>query len=149
MKLYIDAVCPDCDPLVVVQAFAGVASSRFRSTPLAQKIGMEFARAVVSDPEERSGFLSDLLRSARIASPGCLIEGRIEGAMAIGSIGVIAANLRAECDQAPGRMRAVYFTGFDGQCFYRVHVNWPGWNPLPVGTQDQVISLIDEIRFGP
>ena len=47
MKLFIETTCRDCDPMIVVEVFAGAASVSFRSMPIAQKTGTEFAEAVV------------------------------------------------------------------------------------------------------
>jgi hypothetical protein len=58
MKLFVEIACRQCDPVTVVEVFAGVASADFRSMPLAQKTGTEFAEAVVSDDQERSNFLA-------------------------------------------------------------------------------------------
>ena len=61
---------------------------------------------------------------------------------------MIAANLQAECDLAPKKLRVVFFSGYDGQRFYRVRVMWPGWSGLRQGTQDQVLEVLDQMRFG-
>ena len=148
MKLFIETTCKDCDPKIVVEVFAGAASASFRSKPIAQKTGTEFAEAIVSDPRERSDFLDTTLASERLLSPGCVMDGRIDGVSRIGSVGMVVANLRAECDRAPEKLRAVFFSGYDGQCLYRVRVMWPGWAGLSEGAQDQALEVLDKIRFG-
>jgi hypothetical protein len=61
MKLFVAVACRDCEPVTVVEVFAGVASANFLSMSLAQKTGMEFAAAIVSDDQERSNFLETTL----------------------------------------------------------------------------------------
>jgi hypothetical protein len=146
MRLFIETTCRDCDPMIVVEVLAGAVSASFRSMLIAQKTGTEFAEAVVSDPRERSDFLDTTLATERLSSPGCVMDGRIDGVSRIGSVGMIVANLRAECDHAPEKLRAVFFP--DGQCLYRVRVMWPGWVGLSEGAQDQVLEVLDQIRFG-
>ena len=101
MKLFIETTCRNCDPMIVVEVFAGAASVSFRSLPIAQKTGTEFAEAVVSDPRERSDFLDTTLATERLSSPSCVMDGRIDGVSRIGPMGMIVANLRAQCDHTP------------------------------------------------
>jgi hypothetical protein len=147
MKLFVEIACRECDPATVVEVFAGMASANFRSMPLAQKTGTEFAEAVVSDDQERSNFLETTL--AAESSPGCVMDGQINGVFKIGAMGVIVANTRAHCDRAPENLRAVFLSGYDGQCLYRVRIVWPGWAGLSDGVQDQVQAVLDQIRLGP
>jgi hypothetical protein len=95
--------------MIAVEVFAGAASASFRSMPIAQKTGTEFAEAIVSDPREQSEFLATTLATERLSSPGCVMDGRIDGVSRIGSVGMIVANMRAECDHAPAKLRAVFF----------------------------------------
>lgn len=148
MKLFIETTCRNCDPMIVVEVFAGAASVSFRSMPIAQKTGTEFAEAVVSDPRERSDFLDTTLATERLSSPGCVMDGRIDGVSRIGPVGMIVATLRAQCDHTPEKLRAVFYSGYDGQCLYRVRVMWPGWAGLSGRAQDQVLEVLDQIRFG-
>jgi hypothetical protein len=148
MKLFIEAACRNCDPMIVVEVFAGAASASFRSMPIAQKTGIEFAEAVVSDPRERSDFLDNTLAAERLSSPGCVMDGRIDGVSTIGPVGMIVANLRAQCDHTPEKLRALFLSGYDGQCLYRVRVMWTGWAGLSGGAQDQLLEVLDQIRFG-
>ena len=134
--------------MIVVEVFAGAASESFRSMPIAQKTGTEFAEAVVSDPRERSDFLDTTLATERLSSPGCVMDGRIDGVSRIGPVGMIVANLRAQCDHTPEKLRAIFFSGYDGQCLYRVRVMWSGWAGLSGAAQDQVLEVLDQIRFG-
>ena len=149
MKLLIEVACRDCDPMIVVEVLAGAASARFRSMPLGRKTGTEFAEAVVSDPQERSNFLDGTLAAKRLSSPGCVMDGRIDGVSLVSAMGMIVANMWAECDHVPEKLRAVFFSGYDGQCPYRVRVMWPGWEGLSASAQDQVLAVLDQIRFGP
>jgi hypothetical protein len=148
MKLFIEVDCRDCDPMIVVEVFAGAASARFRSMPLGRKTGTDFAEAVISDDQERSDFLDGTLAAERLLSAGCVMDGRIDGVSQIGGMGMIVANMRAECDHVPEKLRAVFFSGYDGLCLYRVRVMWLGWAGLSINAQDQVLALLDQIRFG-
>ena len=117
MKLFVEVACRDCAPVTVVEVFAGVASANFRSMSLAQKTGIEFAEAVVSDDQERSSFLETTLAAEQQSSPGCVMDGKIDGVSTIGTMGLIVANTRVQCDHDPDKLRAVLLSGFDGQCF--------------------------------
>jgi hypothetical protein len=149
MKLFVEIACRECEPVTVVEVFAGVASANFRSIPLAQKTGTEFAEAVVSDDQERSNFLETTLAAELGSSPGCVMDGQINGVFKIGAMGVIVANTRAHCDHAPENLRAVFLSGYDGQCLYRVRIEWTGWAELSDGVQDQVQAVLDQVRLGP
>lgn len=149
MLLHIEAACTTCTPTVVVEAFAGHASLRFRSQALALGTGTPFAQAILADPQKRSGFLGDLLQGEHAQSPGCRFDGYVDGVSTIASLGMIVATLRGECTEAPGQLRASYFSGFDGRCLYSVRVKWPGWAPLPPDIQDHVVAFLEQIRFGP
>lgn len=149
MVLHIEAACTDCDPTVVVEAFVGYASLRFRSHAMALGVPARFAQAMLADPQRRSGFLDDLIDGEHRQSPGCRFEGQVEGVAPIASLDMIVASVRGECTAAPGKLRASYFSGFDGLCLYRVRVKWPGWEPLPAEVQDRVVGFLEQIRFGP
>lgn len=149
MALHIEAACTDCDPTVVVETFAGYASLRFRSQAMAFGTAAQFAQAMLADPQRRFGFLRDLIDSEQRLSPGCRFEGQVEGLAGIASLDMIVTTVRGECNAAPGKLRASYFSGFDGLCLYRVRVKWPGWEPLPSGTQHRVVRFLEQIRFGP
>lgn len=146
--LFVEIACSDCDPVTVVEVFAGAPSTNFRSMPLAQKKGTEFAEAVVSDDQERSDFLLATLNAEQRLSPGCVMDGRIDGVSKIGTMGMIVSNMRAACNHVPDKLRMVTFSGYDGQCLYRVRVMWLGWAGLSEGAQDQVVDVLDQIRFG-
>jgi hypothetical protein len=118
--------------MIVVEVFAGAASARFRSMPLGRKTGTDFAEAVISDDQERSDFLDGTLADERLSSPGCVMDGRIDGVSQIGAMGMIVANMRAECDHVPEKLRAVFFSGYDGLCLYRDRVMWLGWAGLSI-----------------
>jgi hypothetical protein len=110
--------------------------------------GTQFARGVLADPQTRSDFLSDLVQTEHDQAPGCWFDGRLEGVSTIASLDMIVATLRGECKEAPGKLRASDFSGFDGRCFYRVRVKWLGWAPLPPDVQDRVVAFLEKIRFG-
>jgi hypothetical protein len=149
MKLFTVISCEHCDPVTVIEVFAGAASASFRSMPLTQKIGIDFAEAVVSDDRERSDFLDTTLAAERQSSPGCVMDGQINGVLKIGAMGLIVTNMRVECDHAPHKLRAAFLSGYDGRCLYKIRVIWPGWAGLSEGAQDQVLEVLDQIRFGP
>lgn len=149
MKLFVAVACRDCEPVTVVEVFAGVASANFLSMSLAQKTGIEFAEAIVSDDQERSNFLETTLAAEQESSPGCVMDGQIDGVSKIGTMGVIVANTRVQCDHSPEKLRAVFLSGFDGQCLYRVRIIWPGWAALSDSVQDRVQAVLDQIRLGP
>lgn len=148
MRLDVQAACDACKSPVFAEIFAGYASSRFRSMPAAQKTGLAFARSITSEAPLRAAFLADLIEIERRSSPGCEIDGQVDGVAEIGGLGTIVASLIAECDQAPGRIRASHFSGFDGQCQYRIRIMWAGWSPLAPQEQDRVEAFLGRIRFG-
>jgi len=149
MNLHIEVVCADCTPVVLFEAFVSPASLRFRSQTLALGTGTAFAQAVLSDPQIRASFLADLVHSEQAHSPMCQFDGYVEGIAMVASLGMVATVLRGDCREAPGRLRASYFSGFDGICIYRLRVTWRGWEPLPPDVQDRVMALLEKIRFGP
>lgn len=149
MTLHVETACTVCTPTVIVEVFGGHASLRFRSQALALGTGAQFVQAMLADPRRRSGFLGDLVEGEQARSPGCRFDGHVDGVSTIGSLDMIAATLRGECNEAPGQLRASYFSGFDGRCLYRVRVKWPGWQPLPPDVQDSVVVFLEQIRFQP
>lgn len=149
MRLHVVASCTACEPAVFAEAFAGPASPEFRSTPLAQKTGMDFARAIVADPALRMAFVAEFVEAERQASPGCEVNARVDGVAMIGSLAMIVSTVRAECTQAPGKVRAAYFSGYDGACLHRVRVLWAGWSALPSETQQRIEAFLQELRFAP
>jgi len=62
---------------------------------------------------------------------------------------MIVATLRGDCSEAPGRLQASYFTGFNDSCLYRIRVMCPGWEPLPPDVQDRVAAFLEKIQFSP
>jgi hypothetical protein len=149
MVLHIEAACAGCAPIVIVEAFAGHASLRFRSQVLALGTGSQFAQAILADPQRRLGLLDDLVQAEHARSPGCRFDGDVDGVSTIASLDMVVATLRGECNEAPGKLRASDFSGFDGRCLYRVRVKWLGWEPLPIDVQERVIAFLEQIRFGP
>lgn len=147
LRLDVLASCTDCQPVVFAEIFAGQASAQFRSMPIAQRVGLDFAQTIVSDPALRVAYESEFLEAERRASPGCDFDARTDGIATIASLPMIATSVRAECVQAPGKVRAAYFSGFDGQCLFRVRFLWPGWSPLAIETQQRIETFMEQLRF--
>ena len=78
-----------------------------------------------------------------------LVDGQIDGVSKIGTMGVVVANMRVQCDHSPEKLRAVFLSGFDGQCLYRVRIIWPSWAALSDSVQDRVQAVLGQIRLGP
>ena len=129
---------------------AGPASPALKTMPvIGQKTGIEWARAVAEDPAQREGFLQSVLRSELHSSPGCRLQGRVGGVTEIGGFGLIRTDIQAECAQQPTLLSAEFYSGYDGQCMYRVQLIWgPGFVALSPEGREAVQSLFKSIRFG-
>ena len=129
---------------------AGPASPALKTMPvIGQKTGIEWARAVAEDPAQREGFLQSVLRSELNSSPGCRLQGQVGGITEIGGFGLIRIDIHAECVQQPTLLSAEFYSGYDGQCMYRVQLIWgPGFVALSPEGREAVQSLFKSIRFG-
>jgi len=142
--------CLGCKPEVSVLLTAGPASPALRTMPvIGKKTGMDWARAVVEDPANREGFRESVLRSELRSSPGCRLQGKVTGVAEIGGMGVIGTEIQAECAQAPTRLSAEFYSGYDGTCEYQVQLVWgPGIVPLSPEGRAAVREVLKTVRFG-
>jgi len=149
LERFIEVACRDCKPVIAATVSAGPAPSTFRNRPIGQKAGREFADAVVSDTAERLGFLESVLRSERMASPGCTIDGQVEGVAMATALPTIITNIRAECSKSPAKVSGVFYSGYDGRCLYQAQVTWSPWIDLSIEDREHVLKLLKALRFGP
>ena len=149
MKVMTHLRCMGCKPEMSMLLAAGAASPVWKSVPIGQKVGMEWARAVIEDPAQREGFLQSVLRSKSRSSPGCSLQGRIGGITEIGGLGMIRTDIHAECAQRPLVVSGEFYTGYDGRCAYQVQLVWgSGFVPLSPQGRDAIQSLLKSVRFG-
>lgn len=87
MKLFIETRCQDYDSMIVVEVSVGPPSVNFRSMAVAQKIGSEHARAIVSDLRQRSEFANATIAGEQQSSPGCAtMAGSMTSTRSVGSV---------------------------------------------------------------
>jgi hypothetical protein len=144
-KIMSQLVCRGCQPEVSMLLTAGPASPNM---PLGDRTGMDWARAVTSDPANREGFRQSVLRSELRGSPGCRLEGAVTGVTEIGNLGMIGTAIRAACAQNVTLSGEVY-SGYDGACQYQVQVVWgPANTELLPQARETVRKLLRSVHFG-
>jgi hypothetical protein len=145
LRLVSHLICRGCQPVVSVLLAAGRASPNM---PLADKTGMDWARAVFDDPANREGLRRSVLRSDLRSSPGCRLEGAVTGVTEIGNLGMVGMAIRAACAQDV-TLSGEFYSGYDGACVYQVQVVWgSGGAELPAQTRDAVRKLLKSVHFG-
>lgn len=145
LRLVSHLTCHGCQPVVSVLVAAGRASP---SMPLADKTGMDWARAVYDDPANREGLRRSVLRSELRSSPGCRLDGTVSGATEIGNLGMVGMDIRAACAENV-TLSGEFYSGYDGACLYQVQVAWgSGIAELSPQAREAVRKLLKSVHFG-
>jgi hypothetical protein len=145
LRLVSHLICRGCRPVVSVLLAAGRASPNM---PLADKTGMDWARAVHDDPANREGLRRSVLRSELRSSPGCRLDGEVTGVAEIGNLGMVGMAIRAACGQDV-TMSGEFYSGYDGACVYQVQVVWGSGVAEPSAqTRDAVQKILKSAHFG-
>jgi len=146
LKIMSRLVCRGCQPEVSMLLTAGPASPRM---PLADRTGMDWARAVYADPGSREGLLQSVLRSELGSSPGCQLEGGVTGVAEIGNLGMVGTAIRAVCAQNTVTLSGEFYSGYDGACLYQVQVVWaPANTELSPQARESVRKLLRSVHVG-
>jgi hypothetical protein len=151
LKVMTHLRCLGCRPEVSMELSAGPAQPALASMPVLGKLaGMAWARAVVADPGNREGLRESVLRSELRQSPGCQLQGQVSGAVEVGNMGMVATDIRAECDNGATKLSGIFYSGYDGgTCMYQVQLVWgPGHVPLSPESEAAVRDLLKTVRFG-
>lgn len=149
LKIMTHLRCLGCKPEVSMLLTAGPAAPALKSMPIGQKVGIEWARAVVDDPAQREGFLQSVLRSELRSSPGCRLQGRVGGVAEVGGFGLVRTDVHAECAQQATVLSGEFYSGYDGRCMYQVQLVWgPGFVALSPQGREAIQSLFKSVRFG-
>ena len=146
LKIMSRLVCRGCQPEVSMLLAAGPAPSNM---PLANRTGIDWARAVYADAGSREGLLQSVLRSELGSSPGCRLEGGVTGVAEIGNLGMVRTAIRAACAQNTVTLSGEFYSGYDGACLYRVQLVWgPADTELSPQAREAARKLLQSIRFG-
>lgn len=146
LRIMSHLVCRGCQPEVSMLLTTGPASP---NTPLGDKTGMDWARAVYADPGSREGLLQSVLRSELRSSPGCRLEGGVTGVAEIGNLGMVGTAIRAACAQNNVTLSGEFYSGYDGVCLYQVQVVWgPANAELSPQARETVRKLLRSVHSG-